>query len=107
LDLGVAARDQHDRAIAAQDVVDELEAARLADVERDDQVGEGHRVAQRQDAEPRGKAAEAVLLILVGLAGRGPDGQDGHWPSPLWIGTSRRASWRPARGSSTRSIPSS
>ena len=90
LDLGVATGDQHDRPVAPQDVVDELEAARLADVERDDQIGEGHRVAQRQHAEPRGKPAEAALLIVVGLARGGADVDDGHWPSPLWIGTSRR-----------------
>ena len=90
LDLGVAAGHEHDRPVAAQDVVDELEAPRLADVEWDDQIGKGHRVAQRQHAELRGEAAEAVLLILLGLARRGPDVKDGHGSSPLWIGTSRR-----------------
>ena len=107
LDLRVATGDQHDRPVAAQNVVDELEAARLADVERNDQIGERHRVAQREHAQPRGKTAEPILLIVVGLARRSPDVDDGHWPSPLWIGTSRRGSWRPTSGSSTRSIPSS
>ena len=50
LELGIAAGDHHDRAISAQHVIDQLDAALLADVQRERHLGEGHGVAQRQHA---------------------------------------------------------
>jgi hypothetical protein len=107
LHLGVAAADQDDRPVAAQGVVDQLEAARLAHVERDHQVREGDRVAQGQDTDARGQAAEPVLGGLLGRLGGAVDVEDGHCGSPLSIGTWRRLSCWPTSGSSMRSIPSS
>ncbi len=51
LDLGVAAGHHHDRPVAAEHVVDQLDAPLLPDVERNQHVGERDRVAQRQYAD--------------------------------------------------------
>ena len=57
--LGVARGDHHEHAVAAQDVVDERDRALLADRERDQRVGQRHRLAQRQDRQ-RARARRAA-----------------------------------------------
>ncbi len=109
LDLGVAAGEQDDRAVAAQGVVDELDAARLADVERHDQFGEGDRIAQRQHADAVRQAARAdrhLLVVLVGNRDLDQRRRGAHDESPLSIGTIRDGVERCSSGTSMRSIPS-
>ena len=65
---GLRAGDHRDRAVAAQDVVDQLDAALLPDVERDQHVGEGHGVAQRQHAHALGERRVAPVTATS----RGP-----------------------------------
>ena len=63
---GVARGDHHQHPVATEHVVDELDRARLADRERGDRVGEGDRVAQRQDRQRlrhRHGAAQDVLGV--------------------------------------------
>ena len=71
--LRVGAGDHRDRAVAAQDVVDQLDAALLPDVERDQHVGEGHGVAQRQHAHALGERRGAGDRDVTGTAAGGPD----------------------------------
>ena len=104
--LRVGAGDHRDRAVAAQDVVDQLDAALLPDVERDQHVGEGHGVAQRQHAHALGERRGAGDRDVTGTAAGGPDLD--HCFSAGSIGTAcLGAGWRRTSGSSTRSMPSS
>ena len=50
LHLGIAPRDERDRTVAAEHVVDERHRSILADVQWHDEVGECDRVAQGQHA---------------------------------------------------------
>ena len=73
LGVGVAARHHRDRAIAPEHLVDQLDAPRLADVERDEHVRERDRVPQRQHAHLLGKLAAGAHRHIPGRAFRGAD----------------------------------
>ena len=91
--LGIAAGDHHDRAVAAQRVVDQLDAPVLADAQRDQHVRERDRVAQRQHADALGQCAGPADGDLPGAL-RGLPDLDRHC-SMLSIGTERTVgSWR-------------
>ena len=105
--LRVARGDHHQHPVAAEDVVDELDRARLADRERGDRVGEGDRVAQRQDRQRLGDRHGAAQDV-VGVERRLDDLESGralhHGRS---IGTRWVAACGSRRGSSTVRMPSS
>ena len=60
LEVGLARRDHHQRAVAREDVVDEADRALLADGERGQRVGERDRLAQRQDGRDGGHRGPGV-----------------------------------------------
>ena len=62
LHLRILARDHGQQAVAGEHVVDELDAALLADGQRDHRVREHHRVAQRQHRQDLGDLLGLVLL---------------------------------------------
>ena len=105
LDLGVAAGNHHDRPVATQHVVDQLDAPWLADVQRDHHVRERHRIAQRQHSQAIRQRADAPDRDLLSLRVRDRDVD--HFLSAVSIGTARETGSCGASGSSTRSIPSS
>ena len=101
VDLGLLAGEHHEHPVADQHVVDEPDRAVLADGERGQRVGEGDRVAQREDGQLGGQRR-----VRLGRLALGAEDLD-HSPSMrCWIGT-RRASDGVASGSSTVRIPSS
>jgi hypothetical protein len=68
--VGVARGDHDQHPVAAEDVVDQLDRARLADRQRGDRVREGDRVAQRQDRQRLGdrqRAARRAFAVEWGL----------------------------------------
>jgi hypothetical protein len=67
LQLRVLGGDHHQHPIAAEDVVDQLDRARLADRQRGDRVREGDRVAQRQDRQRLGQRQRAVAQALIAV----------------------------------------
>jgi len=92
LDAGIASGQQHDRAVAAQHVVDELDAALLADVEGYDELGERDRLAQRQHGDAVGQLSRAADRDILGaVAG---DSDLDHCGSRLSIGTARECGGR-------------
>ncbi len=65
VEVGVARGDHHQHPVAAEDVVDQLDRAGLADRQRGDRVREGDRVAQRQDRQRLRDRQGAVRRLFV------------------------------------------
>ena len=117
LEVGLAAGDHDEHAIAGEHVVDELHRPLLADRQRRQRVGERHGLAQRQDRQRRRQLARDADLDLVCRA-VADDVDHGSLPSgscssgavvtepPRSIGTLRARASTSASGSSTRRIPS-
>ena len=115
LELGLAAGDHDEHAVAGEHVVDELDRALLADRQRRQRVGERHRLAQRQDRQRRRQLPrDADLDLLRGAAvADDVDHESARRRScgsaaepPRSIGTLRARASTSASGSSTRRIPS-
>ena len=111
LQLGVAAGDHREHAVAAEHVVDQADRALLADRERRQRVREGDGVAQRQDRQ-RGGSSAAADRDLLAAGARGGDLDHASRPRG-WIGTvrgrrrarraaARRSGCRPRRSPSRR-----
>ena len=116
LELGLAAGDHHEHAVAGEDVVDELHGAVLADRQRGQRVGERDRLAQRQHGQRRGQVARDADFDLLRRAAVADDvdhasvfasrSRGSALARPRWIGTLRLCASTSASGSSTRRIPS-
>ena len=114
--LGVARGDHDQHPVAAEHVVDELDRALLADRQRGQRLGEGDRLAQRQDRQRLGQRRVGADRVL-GVERRLDDFQDRaalHQAASLReaalarpIGTRRVLSAGSRSGSSMRSTPSS
>ena len=102
LELGVARGDEHELALAGEDVVDELDRALLADGERRQRVGVGDDVAQREHGQ---RAGQRLVLADGLLEITGVDDLNRHRRHPS-IGT-RVVACAARSGSSTRRMPSS
>ncbi len=106
--LGVARGDHDQHPVGAEHVVDQLDRALLADRQRGQRVGEGDRLAQRQDRQRVGQrrvGADRVLGVERRLDHFEDRGALHRYSRP--IGTRRVVSAGSRSGRSIRSTPSS
>jgi hypothetical protein len=78
LEVGISRGDHRQQAIAAEDVVDQADRALLADGERRQRVGVGHRVAEREDGHLVGQHRAAADLDRAVAVVRRVDVDAGH-----------------------------